>query len=364
MKIVVIGTRGIPGILGGVETHCEELYPRIAASGHDVTIIRRTPYIAENNRIREYKGVKLIDVYAPRRKSIEAITHTFLAILQARKLHPDVLHVHAIGPALLVPLARLLGMRVVMTNHGPDYDREKWGFLAKTVLKAGEWSGSHFSNRVIVISNTIADILKNKYGRNDTDLIFNGVNIPDKPLSRQWLKKWGIDDKAYIMAMGRFVKEKGFHTLIEAFKRSGLSATHRLVIAGDSDHEDAYSQSLKKLAADENVVLTGFIKGEPLAQLLTNASLFVIPSSHEGLPIALLEAMSYNIDVLASDIPANRIAQLDNKSDFFHTGDTDDLAKALKRKVNEGCHRRAYDLGPYNWDEIARHTIDVYKSVL
>ncbi len=365
MKIVVIGTRGIPGILGGVETHCEELYPRIAAAGHDVTIIRRTPYIAENNRIREYKGVKLIDVYAPRRKSIEAVTHTFLAIMKARKLHPDVLHVHAIGPALLVPLARLLGLRVVMTNHGPDYDREKWGFLAKTVLKAGEWAGTRFSNRVIVISNTIADILKNKYGRTDSKLIFNGVNIPDKPSSRQWLIKWGInDDEKYIMAMGRFVKEKGFHTLIEAYKRSGLSATHRLVIAGDSDHEDAYSLSLKKLAADENVVLTGFIKGEPLAQLLTNASLFVIPSSHEGLPIALLEAMSYNIDVIASDIPANRIAQLDSKRDFFHTGDVAGLADAMKRKVKEGCDRREYDLSPYNWDEIAGQTVDVYNSVL
>ena len=156
MKIVVIGTRGIPNILGGVETHCEELFPRIAAKGHDVTVIRRTPYVEENNRIAEFKGVKLVDVYAPRKKSIEAIIHTFLAVVKARRLNPDVLHVHAIGPAIMVPFARLLGMKVVMTNHGPDYDRQKWGRLAKTVLKAGESFGTRFSNRVIVISTTFS----------------------------------------------------------------------------------------------------------------------------------------------------------------------------------------------------------------
>lgn len=365
MKIVVIGTRGIPGILGGVETHCEELYPRIAALGHDVTIIRRTPYISEDNKISEYKGVRLVDVYAPRRKSVEAIVHTFLAVIKAKKLRPDILHVHAIGPALLIPFARLLGMKVVMTNHGPDYDRQKWGLLAKTVLRTGERAGTKFANRVIVISKTIAAILNDKYKRSDTDLIFNGVNIPDKPLSKEWLNKWGIEkDKPYILAIGRFVKEKGFHHLIEAFKVAGLDKTHQLVIAGDSDHEDNYSRELKQLAQREGTVLTGFIKGEPLAQLMTNASLFVIPSSHEGLPIALLEAMSYNLDVLASDIPANSLPQLDKENDFFKTGDVHALAEALKRKVAKGTQHRAYNLRPYNWDEIAHQTIAVYQSTL
>ncbi len=365
MNIVVVGTRGIPGILGGVETHCEELYPRIAAAGHNVTIIRRTPYITENNHITEYKGVHLIDVYAPRKKSIEAIVHTFLAILKARSLHPDILHIHAIGPALMTPFARMLGLRVVMTNHGPDYDRQKWGTLAKAVLRTGERAGAKFANRIIVISKTIQSILEQKYGRTDTDLIYNGVNIPVKPASKSWLHKWKLDDgKAYILGIGRFVKEKEFHTLIKAFKLSGLSGRFNLVLAGDTDHEDAYSRELKELAARENVVLTGFIKGEPLAQLMTNASLFVIPSTHEGLPIALLEAMSYNLDVLASDIPANCIPQLDKNKDFFKTGDVASLAEALKRKVNDGLSNREYDLRPYNWDEISRQTIAVYESLL
>ena len=136
MKIVVTGTRGIPGIQGGVETHCQELYPRIAAMGHDVTVIRRTPYVSDCNK--EYSGVRLVDVYAPRKKSFEAIVHTFLAIIKARRMNADILHIHAIGPAIMVPFARMLGLKVVMTNHGPDYDRQKWGRMAKAILKTGE----------------------------------------------------------------------------------------------------------------------------------------------------------------------------------------------------------------------------------
>jgi glycosyltransferase involved in cell wall biosynthesis len=360
MKIVVIGTRGIPNILGGVETHCEELYPRIVAMGHDVTIVRRTPYVEANNKISEYKGVKLIDVYAPRKKSVEAIIHTFLAVIKARGLKPDVLHVHAIGPAIMVPFARLLGMKVVMTNHGPDYDRQKWGRLAKLVLKTGEYFGSKFSNRVIVISNVIANILKTRYNRCDTDLIFNGVNKPKKSANVDFLQSKGILPGKYILALGRFVKEKGFHDLIEAYKRLG-DCGYQLVIAGDADHEDEYSRTLKKQASDAGVILTGFIKGENLNQIMSNAALFAMPSYHEGLPIALLEAMSYNIDALVSDIPANILPCL-CPSDYFKVGDVEDLSVRLADKLRQLQLQRQYDLADYNWDKIAEQTIEVYKS--
>jgi glycosyltransferase involved in cell wall biosynthesis len=360
MKIVVIGTRGIPNILGGVETHCEELYPRIVAMGHDVTIVRRTPYVEANNKISEYKGVKLIDVYAPCKKSVEAIIHTFLAVIKARGLKPDVLHVHAIGPAIMVPFARLLGMKVVMTNHGPDYDRQKWGRLAKLVLKTGEYFGSKFSNRVIVISNVIANILKTRYNRCDTDLIFNGVNKPKKSANVDFLQSKGILPGKYILALGRFVKEKGFHDLIEAYKRLG-DCGYQLVIAGDADHEDEYSRTLKKQASDAGVILTGFIKGENLNQIMSNAALFAMPSYHEGLPIALLEAMSYNIDALVSDIPANILPCL-CPSDYFKVGDVEDLSVRLADKLRQLQLQRQYDLADYNWDKIAEQTIEVYKS--
>lgn len=362
MKIVVTGTRGIPDIQGGVETHCEQLYPRIAAMGHDVTVIRRTPYVVPGNRRGEYRGVRLVDVFAPRRKSVEAIAHTFLAVIKARRMNPDVLHIHAIGPSLMVPFARLLGMRVVSTNHGPDYDRQKWGCLARAALRLGERLGTRFSNKVIVISNVIAGILRDNYGRSDTELIFNGVNKPAKSLERNYLREWGIDGKPYIVALGRFVKEKGFHDLIAAFKASGLEGECSLVIAGDSDHPDDYSEALKAQAREAGVTLTGFIRGERLNQLMSNASLFVLPSYHEGLPIALLEAMSYDLDVVVSDIPANRIPELE-PGDFFPAGDVEALATLLKKKIVAHNATRAYDLTNYDWDAIAARTVDVYREV-
>lgn len=360
MKIVVIGTRGIPNIMGGVETHVEELYPRIVAAGHDVTVIRRTPYVADDNKITEYKGVKLIDVYAPKKKSTEAIIHTALAVIKARRLNPDILHIHAIGPAIMTPFARLLGMKVVMTNHGPDYDRQKWGKLAKTVLMTGEKFGTKFANRVIVISNTIKEILSEKYGRKDTDLIFNGVNEPQKSLSREWLDEWGVK-KPFVLAAGRFVKEKGFHDLIDAFTKSGLSSSYDLVIAGDADHPDEYSDSLKKQAREAGAILTGFVKGEPLNQLMSNASLFVLPSYHEGLPITLLEAMSFGIDIIASNIPANTLKELET-NDFFEVGNIDALADKMKEKLHSP-KKRIYNLDAYNWDKIAAQTIEVYNNI-
>ena len=361
MRIVVTGTRGIPEIQGGVETHCQELYPRLVALGHEVTVIRRTPYITDDNRIAEYKGVKLIDVYAPRKKSFEAIVHTFLAILRARRLNPDVVHIHAIGPALLVPFARLLGLPVVMTNHGPDYDRQKWGRLARWMLRTGERLGTRFSNRVIVISKVIAGILSDNYGRTDSTLIYNGVSRPKKSKSTDYITSLGLHPGKYIVAVGRFVKEKGFHDLIAAYRR--LQPTnYKLAIAGDADHPDDYSEQLKAEARQAGVVLTGFIRGEKMNQLMSNAALFVIPSYHEGLPFSLLEAMSYDLDTIASDIPANQLDCL-NPSDFFPTGNVEALAAKIKEKMKSPSSR-TYDLEAYDWEKIARQTADVYLSLL
>lgn len=381
MRIVVTGTRGIPDIQGGVETHCEELYPRIAALGHDVAVIRRSCYLtpgmkAEAKAGRKagrplmYKGVRLIDVFAPRRKSIEAALHTFLAVIRARRMKPDILHIHAIGPSLMVPLARLLGMKVVTTNHGPDYDRGKWGRLAKAVLKTGEKWGARHSHEVIVISQVIADILADRYGRRDTHLIYNGVSVPKRSAYSDYIESLGLERGRYVVALGRFVPEKNFHLLIDAWRASGLPARGiRLCIAGDADHEDEYSRALKRKAADTGVALTGFIRGEQLCQVMSHARLFVLPSSHEGLPISLLEAMSYGLDTLVSDIPANRIAQLDG-GDFFHldTADTrvsaETLREALDRKARGTAVLREYDLAPYNWDHIAQQTLGVYAGLL
>lgn len=369
MKIVVTGTRGIPDIQGGVETHCEELFPRIAALGHDVTVIRRSCYVTPQNRRREFRSVRLLDIFAPRLKSLEAILHTFLAVVKARTMCPDILHIHAIGPSLMVPLARLLGMKVVMTHHGFDYNRGKWGGLAKTILRIGERWGVKYSSATIVISREIADHAAKEYGRRDTALIYNGVTPPPPSDATDYIRSLLLTPQRYVVAVGRFVPEKCFDMLIESFLDSSLSEEgFKLAIAGDADHPDAFSQKLKQLATShsDKVVLTGFIRGEKLNQLLSNAALFCLPSTHEGLPISLLEAMSHRLDVLVSDIPANLIAEIDHQSDTFPCGNKKALTMALRRKLSgvTTVSPRDYDLCAYNWDHIAQQTIDVYRKII
>lgn len=363
MKIVVIGTRGIPDIQGGVETVCRELYPRIAAAGHDVTVICRSPYVTDKS-LKEYKGVKLLPLYAPKSKRFEAVVHTFLAVIKAKKLRPDILHVHAVGPSLLVPLARLLNLKVVMTNHGPDYDRQKWGKMAKRMLKAGEWCGAKYSSRIISISPVITSNLQNKYGCGDRVVeIPNGVNPPEQLPAVSIVQSLGLEPGRYAVALGRFVPEKGFHDLIEAYRLLGPEPGFKIAIAGDADHPDEYSQRLKRMADETpGVVLTGFIKGEMLQAVTGYAGLFVMPSYHEGLPVAMLEAMSHHLDVLSSDIPACMIPEL-NDDDHFPAGDVKALADALRRKMKQPGHR-SYDLTRYNWNTIARATIKVYNEVI
>lgn len=359
MKIVVTGTRGIPNIMGGVETHCEELFPRIAAKGFDVTLIRRKSYVKDT--LKEYKGVKLIDIATPKKKSFEAIVHTFRAIVKARQLKADVVHIQAIGPALLVPFARLLGMKVVFTHHGPDYDRVKWGMVAKTMLKIGERMGTTYANEVVVISHVIKDLLEKKYGRKNCHLIYNGVPKPEVCDYPEYFEELGIEKGKYVLGMCRFVPEKNLHHLVEAFSKIDAKGC-RLVLAGDTDFEDDYSRHLKEMARTNNVVLTGFVKGRKLHSLLTNARCYVLPSSHEGLPIALLEAMSYKLPVIVSDIPANLEVGLNN-GEYFHLGDIDELAMKLQQNIDNDYHQVAYDMSKYDWDKIADQFLEVYKQL-
>ena len=361
MKIVVTGTRGIPNIMGGVETHCEELFPRIAKRGFDVTVIRRTNYVKDD--LMEWKGVKLVDIDSPKKKSFEAIIHTFRAINEAKRLKADILHIHAIGPALLVPYAKILGMKVVFTHHGPDYDRDKWGFAAKTMLKLGERMGCMFADEVIVISDVIRNLIKRKYNRTShVHLIYNGVSQPEICDYPEYFNELGIEKGKYILGMCRFVPEKNLHHLVEAFtkvKSRNEVEDIKLVLAGDTDFEDDYSRSLREMARKNGVVLTGFIKGKKLHSLLTNCLCYCLPSSHEGLPIALLEAMSYGVKVIVSDIPANKEVGLP-ESDYFPVGNVDALTEKLKTVVNQPLQHIDYDMKKYDWEKIADQVRDVY----
>jgi len=358
MKIVVTGTRGIPDIQGGVETHCEELYPRLVNLGCEVLLICRSRYVKSD--IKSYKGIELKDLYAPKQKGLEAFLHTFLSVFYAKIAKADILHIHAIGPSIMTPFARMLGLKVAVTHHGQDYNRQKWGKIAKQVLKTGERFSAKYANELIVISEEINSVIKQKYKRGDANLIYNGVNIPVKSNETAYIQSLGLTPQKYIFTLGRFVKEKGFHGLIEAFTKLN-NKDYKLVIAGDADHPDMYSEKLKQSAKENNVILTGFIKGEKLNELFSNAKLFVLPSFHEGLPISLLEAMSYDIDVLVSSIPANLEVNLPREY-YFQCGNWDDLKNKMEEKLCKSEHVK-YDLSKYDWDRIAEQTIAVYQRM-
>ncbi len=339
----------------------------IAAKGHEVIVSTRDSYVNDLN-LKVWKGVRLGHTHAPRKKSIEAIFHTFLSVIKAKRCNPDILHVHAVGPALMVPFARLLGMKVVFTHHGPDYDRQKWGGTAKLALRMGEWFGGLFASEVIVISSIIESIIKTKCWRN-SNLVYNGVPIPNKSDKTDFLQAYSVEPGRYILAVARFVPEKGLHLLTEAFQKLNEPGI-KLVIAGDADHETTYSRELKSsIANDPRIVSTGYITGEPLNQVYSHAGLFVLPSFHEGLPIALLEAMSYDLPVLVSDIAANREVDLPEER-FFKCGDVHDLQAKLEALWDKGLtneeqwHFQSLISEKYNWEKIASQTIEVYKQAI
>lgn len=362
MKIVVTGTRGIPGIQGGIETHCEELYPRIVDDVHKVIVVRRPQFKAAGYDVPNYEGVEIKDLKTISGKYFEAFTHTLHAVCYAKSIGADIVHIHAIGPSLITPVVKLLGMKAVITHHGPDYDRQKWGNFSKRILKLGEKWGVKYADNVIVISKHIESLIQNKYGVKDKmHLIHNGVKL-SSAASDEFVHQMNLTPGKYILAVGRFVEEKGFDLLIQAYANC-KKHDMKLVIAGDADHPDHYSEKLKEMAKQNDVVLTGFIQKDQLAQLYANAFLFVLPSYHEGLPISLLEAMNCNCNVLVSDIPANVEVGL-NETDYFKCGDVVDLTNHLNDKLEGNkilCH---YDMRKYDWDYIAMQTKKIYDSLL
>lgn len=367
MRVMFLGLRGFPQVQGGVETHAERLCPLLVELGCEVEVIVRSPYMpAEKGD--GWRGVRFVRVWSPKSKGLEAILHTFLGVLVAAVRRPDVLHIQAIGPALMTPLARLCGLRVVVTHHGPDYDRQKWGRFAKWALRTGERWGMRWSNARIVISRVIRNLIGEKHCV-ESALIPNGVVLPVLPLGRGVLDAFGLEPGRYVVLVSRLVPEKRHLDLIEAFRQAALPCW-KLAIVGASDHPDAYVQSvLDEAKATPGVVCTGFQSGAKLAELFGQAGMFVLPSSHEGLPIAMLEALSYGLPVVASDIPANLEVGLPPEH-YFPLGDVAALAQRLRecaaRPLTTGDReaRRLWVGERYDWRAIARQTLDVYLAVL
>jgi len=366
LRVMMMGLRGFPNVQGGVETHAEQLCLVLARSGCEVEVVARAPFLAKE-AVQTYDGITFTRLWSPRKKGIEAFVHTFLAVLLAGVRRPDVVHIHAIGPAIVTPLARILGLRVVVTHHGPDYDREKWGAFPRWVLRTGERLGMRWSNERIVISKVIRDLVRSKHGKEST-LIPNGVIVPELPDTKDSLEAFGLEPGRYILLVSRFVKEKRHLDLIEAFSRSGLK-DWKLVLVGGSDHADPYvGKILSRAEEAEDVVCTGVQTGTALRELYGHAGIFVLPSSHEGLPIALLEALSYGLPVLASDIPANLEVGLDHNC-YFPLGNVEALSRALaaapSRSLapNDREARRNRVREKYNWDRIGADTAMVYARV-
>ncbi|HEY8096857.1 MAG TPA: glycosyltransferase family 4 protein [Methylobacter sp.] len=366
IRVMMLGLRSFPGVQGGVETHAEHLCPLLVEMGCDVTVLARSPYHpAENGK--EWKNVKFVKLWAPKFKGLEAIVHSFVGVLYAGIKRPDILHIQAIGPAIMTLPARLMGLRVVVTHHGPDYDRQKWGRFARFVLQLGERMGMRWSNGRIVISKVIADLVRDKHGVESAQ-IPNGVVLPPLPNSMVTLDAFGLTRGRYVLLVSRLVPEKRHLDLIAAFNQANL-ADWKLALVGGADHPDAYQREVMEKAAEAGVVMTGFQHGLALQELYANAGLFVLPSSHEGLPIALLEALSYGLPVLASDIPANLEVGL-SPEHYFPLGGIDALADRIRLQSTKDLtavareSTRVWVTQRYDWHDIAEKTVRLYDSCL
>jgi glycosyltransferase involved in cell wall biosynthesis len=366
VRVLILGTRGFPNVQGGVEKHCECLSVNLAKLGCEVVVFTRRPYVDKG--IREFKGVKLVAIPATRNKFLENLLHTLLGIIVSRWYNHDILHLQAIGSALVTPVARLLGDKVILTSHGSNYKHVKWGRFSQLVLRVSEYVGVKFANEVIAITSTIGGEIKKKYKREVT-VIPNGVEIPDIAKSDGAIRRFNLQNKKYILSVGRLVHGKGFDTLIDAFIEAKLD-DFSLVIVGQADHEDTYSLRLKQTAGkNKNVVLTGFLTGEALRELYSHADLFVLPSHYEGLPMSLLEAISYGLPCMASDIPGNRSVGL-SEDRYFEAGNTAELAAKINQYSSRQLTKREKEnqmnmiKEKYNWENIAHRTLELYRRLV
>lgn len=367
MKIYFIGQKGIPAIFGGIERHVEELAVKLANSGHEVYAYTRPHYTPAD--LKEYKGIKLISIKSLATKRLDTISHTFRACLDLRKRNPDIIHFHSIGPSSLIWLVRLLkpGVPVIATFHSKCYLHDKWGIFARFYLKLGEFFICKLPHKTITISLSLTQYVKAKYNILPV-YIPNGVAAFEN-VKAQEIKKWGLEDGNYILAVSRLVKNKGIHYLIEAYKQ--IKTDKKLVIVGGGVFTDDYVNKLKKSAeGNKNIIFTDNQSGQILAELFSNACFFIHPSESEGLSLALLEAMSYKKAALVSDIPEN-IEAIGCAEFTFENKNANDLREKMEFLLNNpvlaqkrGVLNKERVIKFYSWENIAKETVKVYENAL
>lgn len=371
MKIAMIGHKRIPSREGGVEQVVETLAVRMAKAGHEVSVYnRKGHHVAgkENDagRTKLYQGVHIITVPTVEKKSLNAILYAFFATIHALFCHYDVIHFHAEGPCAFLWLPKLFGIRTVATIHGLDWQRSKWGGFATRFLKYAEKVAVRHSDEIIVLSPETGQYFQKVYNRKTT-YIPNGV---EKAVVREpeiIKEKYGLSGGDYLLFLARIVPEKGLHYLIEAYRKAGCP--QKLVIAGGSSHTDAYFEEIQAACAgNPDIIMTGFVQGRELEELFSNCYVYILPSDIEGMPISLLEAMSYGAQCLVSDIPENTGVTA-GYGEEFPKADVEKLTEKLKVMTAEGYafpHTAKeiveYITAKYRWDDIVEQTIDLYKG--
>lgn len=363
----MFGHKRIPGREGGVEVVVEEMATRMTERGHEVTCINRRghhvsgkEFDSKSNDI--YKGVRIETAATIDKKGLAAMTSSFFAALKAARGDYEVVHIHAEGPAAMCWIPKLSGKKVVVTVHGLDWARAKWGGFATKYIRWGEKQAVKHADEIIVLSNDMREYFKREYDRRTT-LIPNGVNRPEHKDADEISKSWGLTRDSYVLFVGRIVPEKGLKYLIEAWK--DIKTDKKLVIVGGSSDTSDYYHELKRMSP-ESVIFTGFQQGEPLVELYSNAYLYVLPSDLEGMPLSLLEAMSYGKCCLVSDIHECTEVVEDNAV-RFEKSNIKELGKKLQELLDSPQKVKDYENGSadfilkkYNWDDIVDKTLSLY----
>lgn len=355
---------------GGIEIVVKELCTRLVKDGYRVTCYNRSGHHvsgAEYDQQTEYEGICQKKVPTIEGKGLAAVSSSFFAAFFSAIGHYDVVHIHAEGPAFFAWLPKLFRKRVVVTIHGIDWQREKWksGFGSK-FIRQGEKNAVKYADEIIVLSKGVQKYFMNTYGRK-TKFIPNGVNRPDLRSANEITEKFGLEKDSYILFLGRLVPEKGIRYLVDAFRQ--VKTDKKLVIAGGSSDTESFMEELKELAkSDERILFTGFVQGEILDELYSNAYLYTLPSDLEGMPLSLLEAMSYGNCCLVSNIP-ECTEVVEDKALIFKKSDVNDLRKKLQEACDEpekvkALKEEAADFicRKYNWDEVVKETLELYEG--
>ncbi len=375
MKVIMLGHKHILGREGGIEIVVFELATRLAARNHEVICFDRSTDHVSGGVLKEeleYKGVKIIPVWTIEKKGLAAVSSSFFASLKACWSKADIVHIHAEGPAAMCGLVKVLGRRgnngkkksVVVTIHGLDWQRAKWGGFASKYIKYGEKQAVKYADQIIVLSRGVQEYFKTTYDR-DTVYIPNGVTRPNVVDPKLITEKWGLEKDSYVLFLGRIVPEKGLKYLLEAW--GNIRTNKKLVIAGGSSDTEAFMDELMKISS-ENVIFTGFQQGQVLEELYSNSYIYTLPSDLEGMPLSLLEAMSYGNCCVVSDIP-ECAEVVGDKGITFRKSDAEDLQRVLQKLLDDESlvknYKRVaadYICEKYNWDDVVNKTIEVYEK--